>query len=141
MIQITRFGLDVLKTLLDTLGSIPRKIAIGIANKTPYEWKAVGVYFFSGTSDDVLPASVSPQEAVIYPARKTFGPVATGVVGVLCYYIPDREVSLYVLFSVPFDYNLYSNWWDVKVFSGKKTPDEQMYNDMYHGNPYKGDHG
>ena len=139
VIPVAEFGIGVLKTLLDSLGSIKRKIAIGIGNKTQYAWQAVGVYFRSGTSDDVLPACASPQEAVIYPARKTSGPVATGVVGVLCYYIPDRKVSLCILFSVPFDYNLYSNWWDVQVFSGKKSPDNQLYNDMYYGKPYKGD--
>ena len=138
-IPIIELGLNVLTKVLDTLGNIERKIAIGIGNDTPFAWKADGVYFRSGTSDDVLPACLSSKEAAVFPARKTSGPVATGAVGVLCYYIPDKKMSLCVLFSVPFDYNLYSNWWDVKVFSGKKSPNHQLYVDMYYGNPYKGD--
>ena len=129
----------MLKTLLDTLGSIKRKIAIGIGNDTPYAWQADGVYFRSGTSDAIFPYCLSSQEATTYLARKTNGPVATGTVGVFCYYIPDRKVSLCAMFSVPFDYNLYSNWWDVQAFSGAKTPNQQLYEHMYYGNPYKGD--
>ena len=135
----TELGVGLLQTLLDTLDSILRKIAIGIGNETPYAWQADGVYFHSGTSYDVLPACVSSEEAVTYSERKTSGPTATGAVGVLCYYIPDRKLSLCVLFSVPYDYNWYSNWWDVQVFSGKKEPNQQLYEEMYYGEPFKGD--
>ncbi|CAB3990851.1 actinoporin [Paramuricea clavata] len=64
--------------VLDTLGNTERKIAIGIGNDTPFAWKADGVYFRSGTSDDVLPACLSSKEAAVFPARKTSGLVATG---------------------------------------------------------------
>ena len=138
IIPLAELGFGILQSVLDVLGNVNRKIAIGIGNDTPYEWKAVGVYFFSGTSDEVLPINVNTDEAVTYPARKTNGPTATGVVGVLCYYIPIRSNSLCVMFSVPFDYNLYSNWWDVQVFSGRVTPDKALYNQMYNDDPYRG---
>jgi hypothetical protein len=140
VIPVIKLGLSVLKTVLDTLGSISRKIAVGIGNDTPYAWKGHGVYFVSGTSDDILPACVSSKKAAIYTARKTSGPVARGAVAVLVYEIPDRKISLAVMFSVPYDYNWYSNWWDVKAFSGKITPEYWLYKDMYYGSPYKGDH-
>ena len=75
----------------------------------------------------------------MYGARKTAGPVATGAVGVMTYYIPSIQKTLAVLFSVPFDYNLYSNWWDVKLYSGKKWAGYSIYDNMYYGNPFRGD--
>ena len=139
VIPLIELGINVLQSVLDALGNIERTIAIGIGNDTPYEWKADGVYFRSGTSDEFLPPYLSSEEGAIFPGRKTEGPVATGVVGVLCYYVPKRRKSLCVMFSVPFDYNLYSNWWDVQMFSGKISPDQQLYEQMYYGSPYSGD--
>lgn len=95
--------------------------------------------FFSGASDTILPEYVKSQKAALYDARKTSGPVATGAVGVLTYYMKDVNKTLGVLFSVPFDYNLYSNWWDAKVYKGKKMADNDMYKDLYYGDPFKGD--
>lgn len=139
VIPLIELGVTVLQSVLEALGNIERKIAIGIGNNTPYEWKADGVYFRSGTSDEFLPAYVSSDEGAIFSARKTNGPVATGVVGVLCYYIPKKQKSLCVLFSVAFDYNLHDNWWNVKMFSGKISPDQGLYESLYYRNPYKGD--
>ena len=59
--------------------------------------------------------------------------------GVIAYYIPALKKTLSVLFSVPFDYNLYENWWNVALFDGKAEADESRYNGMYNGKPFKGD--
>ena len=139
-IPFIELGISVLEKALSTLGSISRKIAVGIGNNTPYAWKAIGVYFRSGTSDVILPFCLGSKQATVYTARKTSGPVATGAVAVAGYEIPDLKVTVCIMFSVPFDYNWYSNWWDVKVFSGRKAINHQLYNDMYYGKPYKGDH-
>ena len=80
----------------------------------------------------------SSGKALLYEARKTSGPVAKGAVGVLTYNIPDLGQTLAVMFSIPFDYNLYSNWWGVKLYSGKKEADQKMYEDLYYGSPFKG---
>lgn len=69
---------------------------------------------------------------MLYGPRKSKGPVATGVVGVLTYYIPAKGSTLAVMWSVPFDYNLYSNWWNVKLYNGKKRPDHAMYKELYY---------
>ena len=45
------------------------------------------------------------------------------------------------MFSVPYDYTWYSNWWDVRLYPGyHKKADYNLYYSMYHGNPEKGDH-
>ena len=125
--------------MLNEIANVNRKVAIGIANETPYDWQAIGLYFESGTSDDVLPPDVLPEEAAIYGARKTAGPVATGAVGVLCYYVPQMYKSVCVMFSVPFDYNWYSNWWNVKIYQGRANVGASIYEDMYNDDPFKGD--
>ena len=51
-------GFNVLKIILDTLGNIERKVAIGVDNESGNEWKAINVYFYSGTSDVVIPRKV-----------------------------------------------------------------------------------
>ena len=48
-------GKDVLKAILDTLANVKRKVAIGIDNETGFKWEAINTYFFSGTSNEVLP--------------------------------------------------------------------------------------
>ena len=81
-------------------------------------------------------------QALLYNARKVHGPTATGAVGVLSYYIPHLNKTLAVLFSVPFDYNLYDNWWNVKLYSGDKEASYDMYYEMYHNaDPFQGDDG
>lgn len=68
---------------------------------------------------------------MLYGPRKTNGPVATGVVGVLAYYIPSKDKTLAVMWSVPFDYNLYQNWWNIHLYNGNKKADYGMYTDLY----------
>lgn len=59
VISGAQLGLDVLTTILNTLGSINRKVAIGVDNESGYKWRAINIYFHSGTSDRVLPHDVS----------------------------------------------------------------------------------
>ena len=79
----------------------------------------------------------STEYAVVYGPRKTSGPVATGVVGVMAYYIPSIKKTLAVMFSVPFDYNLYENW-NAKLYPGNKRANyDQYYNLYYDANPFR----
>ena len=50
---------ETLKTLLNSISSVNRKIAIGFVNETPYKWEALNTYFVSGTSESVLPEFVT----------------------------------------------------------------------------------
>ena len=65
-----------------------------------------------------------------------------GSVGVITLFIPDDNKTVAVMFSVPFDRNLFENWWDAKVYPGKKEADYDMWSYMYYNyNPFKGDDG
>ena len=132
------FTAEVLEKILTALGDIGRKVAIGVVNESGGEWIAIGTYFYSGTSDQILPNTVPNQTVALYDARKTAGPVATGAVGVLGFMMQDGN-TLGVMFSVPFDYNLYSNWWNAKVYGGSKPVDKHMYDDLYGNTTFKGD--
>lgn len=139
VIAIAEFSADLLREILDILGNIDRKIAIGLGNQTTTSWDYGGVYYVSGTSDGVIPEKVPDGYIVLYNGRKTNGPVATGSVGVMGYRMSDGN-TVALMFSVPFDYNLYSNWWNAKVYKGYHSIDEAMFNEMYYGNdPFKGD--
>ena len=70
--------------------------------------------------------------AVLYGPRKTSGPVATGAVGVLAYYIPSIDKTISVMFSVPFDYNFYENWWNAKLYPGNERANSDQYYDLYY---------
>uniref|UniRef100_UPI003CC7B11C Actinoporin n=1 Tax=Orbicella faveolata TaxID=48498 RepID=UPI003CC7B11C len=130
--------IGLLQNLLDVLANVNRKCAVGVDNESGFRWQEGSTYFFSGTADENLPYSVSDGYAVLYGPRKTNGPVATGVVGVLAYYIPSIGKTLAVMWSVPFDYNFYQNWWNAKLYSGNQDADYDHYVDLYYdANPFK----
>nr|A0A515MEN7.2 RecName: Full=DELTA-actitoxin-Afr1c; Short=DELTA-AITX-Afr1c; AltName: Full=Alpha-helical pore-forming toxin; Short=PFT; AltName: Full=Cytolysin; AltName: Full=Fragaceatoxin B; Short=fraB [Actinia fragacea] len=132
---------DVLQTVLKALGDVSRKIAVGIDNEPGMTWTAMNTYFRSGTSDVILPHTVPHSKALLYDGQKNRGPVTTGVVGVIAYAMSDGN-TLAVLFSIPFDYNLYSNWWNVKVYKGHRRADQAMYEELYYDfSPFRGDNG
>ena len=39
------------------------------------------------------------------------------------------------MYSVPFDYNWYSNWFDVWLYSGKRRANYNLWYQMYYDNP------
>jgi hypothetical protein len=125
-----QLGVSVLDTILESLSDVLRTIAIGVSNRTGATWKAKNVYFFSGTSDVVLPDYVADGQTFLYSGRKTRGPIARGVVGVLAY-DTSRGETLGVLFSVPFDYNFFSNQWNVGLFEGNVKANMKMYKALW----------
>ena len=82
---------------------------------------------------------VSLGEAILWGARKTSGPIARGAVGVFTYYIPVLDKTLAIMYSVPFDYNLFRNWWNVKLYSGRRGASKQTFRDMDGSDKVKGD--
>ena len=130
---------QALQSAIQALGSISRKIAIGITNKSPGQMEPLNVYFRSGTSDETLPSTVPPNKAIIFKARKSHG-TATGAVGVISLYMPAKRATLCVLYSVPYDTNLYSNWWNVNFYLGSKRADNKIYEELYYDlSPFKPD--
>ncbi|KAG9350151.1 hypothetical protein JZ751_026504 [Albula glossodonta] len=62
---------------------------------------------------------------------------ATGSVGVLTYDLFDMRnrfcaERMAIMFSVPFDYNIYKNWLGVGVFEKTRECDKHLYKHMYH---------
>ena len=82
--------------------------------------------------------SFSIGNAVLWGARKTYW-VARGSVGVLTYYVRAIRRTLAVMWSVPYDYNWYDNWWNVKLYSGYKEASYWIWRDLYYyADPFEG---
>ena len=121
-----QLGVTVLDDVLESFAAVVRSIGIGVLNKSGATWKAKNAYFLSGTSDVVLPGKIADGHTLLYSSRKTKGPVACGAVGVIAY-DTSRGETLGILFSVPFDYNLFNNQWNVGLFPADTKADSEMY--------------
>lgn len=58
VIAAATLGFSVLQQVLTELGSVKRKIAIGISNKSGMKWQAINARLKHGTSDQVLPYQI-----------------------------------------------------------------------------------
>uniref|UniRef100_A0A8C7NAL2 Uncharacterized protein n=1 Tax=Oncorhynchus kisutch TaxID=8019 RepID=A0A8C7NAL2_ONCKI len=74
------------------------------------------VHMYSGYNLSPLEPTVGPSKRDVSTFTKTAGK-ARGAVA--------------VMFSVPFDYNLFSNWFAVGIFNNCKLCDEALYGEMY----------
>ena len=45
----------------------------------------------------------------------------------------DVNKTLHVMYSVPYDYNLYENWWNATVVSGRQEPNADLHYNLYYG--------
>ncbi|XP_076867087.1 DELTA-stichotoxin-Hcr4a-like [Brachyhypopomus gauderio] len=67
--------------------------------------------------------------------------IARGAVGVLTYQILTDEMhcvgELAIMFSVPFDYNLYQNWFALGIFNHGISCNNDLFNQMYYDAPSK----
>ena len=66
-------GVVVLQSVLDAIGDVSRKVAIGIDNESGYKWTALNVYFYSGTSDRVMPYHVDSGTGTKFDIREQRG--------------------------------------------------------------------
>lgn len=67
---------------------------------------------------------------------------ATGAVGVMTYELFDMHSrrstdQIAIMFSVPFDQNIYQNWMAVGVFEKTKACDKELYKLMYEGKDFQ----
>ena len=76
---------------------------------------------------------------MIWGARKTSGPIARGAAGVFTYHIKASNETLAIMYSVPFDLNLFNNWWNVKLYSGCHKADKNTFSEMDGSDKMKGD--
>ncbi|PKY20529.1 fragaceatoxin C [Rhizophagus irregularis] len=123
----------------ELVGDFARKTVITIKNHSKQILDEHSVHFYSGTSDWAIPGPVSNGEGLVWGTRKTAGPVATGTVGVFVYHVKDQNQSLAFMWSIPFDYNIYSNWWSIIVYDGFIEANDDLYREMYYNSPNKGD--
>lgn len=91
----------------------------------------------SGLCEDPLPPMVGPCSPATTMFNKTTG-AATGAVGVFTYDLFNADLNDYnhllaIMFSVPFDRVLYSNWFAVGIFERGSNCDYNLYNKMYNG--------
>ncbi|KAM4563477.1 uncharacterized protein PAE49_011531 [Odontesthes bonariensis] len=95
------------------------------------------VFTESGYCETPLPSMVGPCSAVKTLFNKTTG-AATGAVGVFTYDFFNADLNDYshimaVMFSVPYDRILYSNWCAVGIFDKGSNCDHDLYRTMYNG--------
>jgi len=65
------------------------------------------------------------------------GGKATGSVGVMTYGLFERShndctETLAIMFSVPWDYNLYKNWFAVGIYKKGRNCDKDLFKEMYY---------
>ena len=104
----------------------------GVTFRTPW------THFVSGTADVPLPGEFTTGQSLVWGARKTYGLYATGTVGVFTYNSSDGK-TLAVMWSVPFDFNIFYSWWNVKMYRGTRQANYTMYEEMYRDAKCKGD--
>ncbi|XP_071387936.1 DELTA-thalatoxin-Avl1a-like isoform X2 [Centroberyx affinis] len=92
-------------------------------------------FYRSGSCTKPLPLTVGPSksESAVF-SKSPFR--LTGAVGVITYDLLNNQTNevaekLAVMFSVPFDFNLYSNCYAVGIFDMSKDCDEKLFHEMY----------
>jgi len=93
------------------------------------------VYFENGISPFGLPLIPVPNgKGLVWGACKTAYSIR-GTSGVFLYHIKDSDLSLAVYWSLPYIYwgGRYSNWWNVKVYQGPITVDQDLFQNMKYG--------
>ena len=92
-------------------------------------------YAESGSCDKSLPLTIDPSGSGDVLFIKT-PHTACGAVGVFTYDLVNRSTNeatekIAVMFSVPYDFNMYSNWFAVGIFDKSKKCNYDLYYHMY----------
>lgn len=95
----------------------------------------VRVYLDSGESYNPPQPTVRPLKTEVCTFSKSGGK-ATGSVGVLCYDLFEKSQNdfietLAIMFSIPWDYNLYKNWFAVGIYKKGRSCDKDLFKEMY----------
>ncbi|KAF7656966.1 hypothetical protein LDENG_00033580 [Lucifuga dentata] len=93
------------------------------------------VYMDNGETYNPPQPTVRPLKTEVCTFSKSSG--ATGSVGVLTYDLFERSrndyiESLAIMFSVPWDYNLYKNWFAVGIYKRGRNCDKDLFKEMYY---------
>ncbi|KAM4717163.1 DELTA-sagatoxin-Srs1a-like [Anableps anableps] len=119
--------------------SIPthRQCKVEIQNKTSsFTLCEPLVHLFSGNCECPLPPTLRPSESgtalFVKKSHTACGSVAVFTYDILQESTRQNRGRLAVMFSVPYDFNIYSNWYAVGAFSKDKLCDEELYREMYY---------
>ncbi|XP_044187213.1 DELTA-sagatoxin-Srs1a-like [Thunnus albacares] len=121
----------------DIMGNTHRQCSIEVENKTSeYILCNPCVHIISGSCKTPLPPKIDPSKSGSALFIKTPG-TARGSVGVFTYdllngFRNQNDGKIAVMFSNPYDFNLYSNWYAVGDFDMAKKCDYGLYKEMYY---------
>ncbi|XP_029383112.1 bryoporin-like [Echeneis naucrates] len=114
-----------------------RNVTIEITNLTNnYCLLDPKVHLESGGCHSPPQPTVRPLKTEVCNFSKTSAKTS-GAVGVLTYDLFERQSNratetIAIMFSVPYDYNLYKNWFAVGIFQQGKECNEALYKEMYY---------
>lgn len=96
----------------------------------------VRVYLESGETYNPPQPTVRPLMTEVCTFSKSSG-VPTGSVGVLTYELLEKRATmlpetLAIMFSIPWDYDTYNNWFAVGIYKRGTKCDEGLYKQMYY---------
>ncbi|XP_058476997.1 DELTA-actitoxin-Afr1e-like [Solea solea] len=120
-----------------------RNITIEITNLTNnYCLLDPKVYLDSGNCHSPPQPTVRPQKTEVCNFTKASAK-ASGAVGVLTYDLFERNSNsaretLAIMFSVPYDYNIYKNWIALGIYPQGKECNEALYKEMYNNKEQNG---
>merc|ERR1712002_831679 len=119
-----------------------RNVTIEITNLTNnYCLMNPKVYLDSGNCHSPPQPTVRPLKTEVCNFSKTSAK-ATGAVGVLTYDLLERQSNsakekVAIMFSVPYDYNMYKNWFALGMYPMDKESNESLYKEMYYNKEQK----
>lgn len=120
------------------ISDVPRSCKIVIRNHSKYALTDIRTYSDSGKVVGLdLGRRVPAKGAGGVLGKKSDGGVGTGAVGVVSYRIEGTDERLFLMYSVPGDFNLYDAWFDVQVGGSGWATNEDQFDSMYDGDPIK----
>lgn len=124
-------AVSVVASILASISAQVRSVVIGVHNFLTIDLTDPRSYVHSGRIE-VEPVPIAAGEFGAAAASKNPGVTATGAVGVVTWRLGDSEERLAVMYSVPYDYNLYKNWFKLAIIDGGVQTDKALYEDMYY---------
>ncbi|XP_008289425.1 hemolytic toxin Avt-1-like, partial [Stegastes partitus] len=115
-----------------------RQCTIEIKNESSqYSLSEPSYHIISGKCTEPLVAHLDPSSTGTALFIKT-PHSARGAVGVFTYNLCNEQTKqttgkMAVMFSVPYDYSLYSNWYAVGIFDNSTECNRNLYDQMYNG--------
>ncbi|XP_039990809.1 DELTA-stichotoxin-Hcr4a-like [Xiphias gladius] len=120
-----------------------RNVTIEITNLTNnYCLVDPKVYLESGNCHSPPQPTVRPLKTEVCNFSKTSAKTS-GAVGVLTYDLFEKHTNcaketIAIMFSVPYDYNMYKNWLAVGIYREGKECNEALYKEMYYNKKQEG---